>query len=517
MAIESRIEADLSGQNTSSQSRIEQILNGEQITPRSRIEQLLQEYNPEDPGSYHKVECTKAQYDNMQSHSSNTIYVVTYPDQSVHFYLGDDEIAGNPTLIEKTITVNGIYDAEDESADGYSIVDVSVAQNYSDVSCTMQEYEAMQSHDNHTIYTVTDGNKVYKYLGDDQIGFGEIPIADRAILSNGRGYECRDELNVSGYNPIDWGKDWELILAFILTTSSLPSAFSNKQYLCGSTAGYPANVCNPFAEFTSSYLTLMYSPDRGSTWPNCGYLAGDDYSTLMNLLDPTNGVVNYLKVKHRAGEQHHYDWYHSKDGRKYSKFYECDRTGYPSRIADSGVHFTFGFGDTKNITQGNGFWMLFDRCALYSEGNLIFGREVVPPSKNYSPAPDDMEIYGIMNSNWWWHDNNAMDYLVRAEDKDNTAPARAAMIAGTIIRVPKGCRAEISCDKSSLQMSCYHLNPDGSGHSVAFPGGWTAQPMVIDNRSGTEDYFLTPHMRKSDDTDFSSSELPTKVIVHYSI
>ena len=517
MAIESRIEGDLSGQNTNSQSRIEQILNGEQITPRSRIEQLLQEYNPEDPGDYHKVECTKAQYDNMPSHSSSTIYVVTYPDQSVHFYLGDTEIAGNPTLIEKSITANGIYDAEDDGADGYSIVDVSVAQNYSDVSCTKAQYDAMQSHDNHTIYTVTDGNKVYKYLGDDQIGFGEIPITDRAILSNGRGYECRDELNVSGYNPIDWGKDWELILAFVLTTSSLPSAFSNKQYLCGSTGGYPSNVCNPFAEFTSSYLTLMYSPDRGSTWPNCGHLSGDNYSTFMSLLDPTNGVVNYLKVKHTAGAQHHYDWYHSKDGRNYSKFYECDRDGYPSRIADSGVHFTFGFGDTKNIAQGNGFWMLYDRCALYSEGNLIFGREVVPPSKNYSPAPDDMEIYGIMNSNWWWHDNNAMDSLVRAEDKDNTAPARAAMISGTMIRVPKGCRAEISCDKSSLQMSCYHLNPDGSGHNVSFPGGWATQPIVIDNRAGAEDYFLAPHMRKSDDSNFSSSELPTKVIVHYSI
>lgn len=126
MSIESRIEADLSGQNTSSQSRIEQILNGEQITPRSRIEQLLQEYNPEDPGSYHKVECTKAQYDSMQSHSSNTIYVVTYPDQSVHFYLGDDEIAGNPTLIEKTITTNGTYHAISEGVDGYSAVTVNV-------------------------------------------------------------------------------------------------------------------------------------------------------------------------------------------------------------------------------------------------------------------------------------------------------------------------------------------------------------------------------------------------------
>ena len=126
MAIESRIESDLSGTSVVSQSRIEQILNGESITPRSRIEQLLQEYNPEDPGDYHKVECTKAQYDNMLTHSSTTIYVVTYPDDSVHFYLGDDEIAGEPAvLISKSITANGTYNASSDNADGYSSVTVN--------------------------------------------------------------------------------------------------------------------------------------------------------------------------------------------------------------------------------------------------------------------------------------------------------------------------------------------------------------------------------------------------------
>lgn len=130
-------------------------------------------------------------------------------------------------------------------------------------------------------------------------------------------------------------------------------------------------------------------------------------------------------------------------------------------------------------------------------------------------VPADIEIKGIMNSNWWWHDNAAQDYLVRAEDKDDTATARAALIAGTMIRVPRGCAAEISCDKSSLQMSGYHLNPDGSGHSTAFPDGWQTQPMVIDNRTGTEDYYISPHIRKSDNTDFSLAELPTKIMVHY--
>ena len=59
---QSRIEDDLLGYMSTSKSRIEQILNGEQIVPRSRIESALLGYNPEDPGDYHKVECTKAQY-----------------------------------------------------------------------------------------------------------------------------------------------------------------------------------------------------------------------------------------------------------------------------------------------------------------------------------------------------------------------------------------------------------------------------------------------------------------------
>lgn len=384
MAIESRIEADLSGQNTSSQSRIEQILNGEQITPRSRIEQLLQEYNPEDPGAYHKVECTKAQYDNMQSHSSNTIYVVTYPDQSVHFYLGDDEIAGNPTLIEKRITENGIYDAEDESADGYSIVDVSVAQNYSDVSCTKAQYDAMQSHDSHTIYTVTDGNKVYKYLGDDQIGFGEIPETDRTSISGGTGYRCVNDLNASGYYPIDWTKAWTVVVCFYLVSSSLPSAFSSNYFLFGGTGGWAAYTRVPALEFANNHMGLLIGTGSGWASSGGGWFSGDSFAEFMNLCDPSRGYVNYLKIEYVPGNENQYRWYHSKDGKNYTLFAEITSASVQYQNYSNDIQFTFGYGDRKNIPQGDGFYILFDRCALYSEDNLIFGREAIPTPKNFA-------------------------------------------------------------------------------------------------------------------------------------
>lgn len=48
-------------------------------------------------------------------------------DQDGYLVLDDDAPPGTPTLISKTITENGTYDAEDDNADGYSSVTVNVA------------------------------------------------------------------------------------------------------------------------------------------------------------------------------------------------------------------------------------------------------------------------------------------------------------------------------------------------------------------------------------------------------
>lgn len=180
MSIQSRIEGDLANENTASQSRIEQILNGEVVAPKSRIEQLLMAYNPEDPGDYHKIECTKEQYDNMTSYDDSTIYVVTYPDESVHFYLGAEEIAGNPSLIEKTITENGTYNASDDEADGYSSVTVDVASTAGYYKLPMgtlianyyidyrSPYQGQARYENGftcTDYLEIDPAKKYKFIG----------------------------------------------------------------------------------------------------------------------------------------------------------------------------------------------------------------------------------------------------------------------------------------------------------------------------------------------------------------
>lgn len=47
-------------------------------------------------------------------------------DQDGYLVLDDDAPPGTPTLISKTITENGTYDAEDDNADGYSSITVNV-------------------------------------------------------------------------------------------------------------------------------------------------------------------------------------------------------------------------------------------------------------------------------------------------------------------------------------------------------------------------------------------------------
>lgn len=124
--------------------------------------------------------------------------------------------------------------------------------------------------------------------------------------------------------------------------------------------------------------------------------------------------------------------------------------------------------------------------------------------------PEDIELVGVMNSTWWWSDDNK--YLRRPEDVRLSARGRAALMAGTLVEVPAGCTASVTWDKSGLQISGEIVQRDGSkGGSLS----WQAQPYVYDNTAGTESVFIVFVARKSDNTDFLSNELPTKLIVTY--
>lgn len=383
---QSRIESDLSNNPVPSKSRIEKILNGEEIIPRSRIETLLLGYNPDDPGDYKKVECSKAEYDNMSFHDSDTIYVVTYPDESVHFYLGDNEIAGNPTLIEKSITTNGIYDAEDDSADGYSIVDVDVAQTYSDVSCTMQQYKAMESHDNHTIYTVTDGTKTYKFLGDDPIGyqtnmagwFYQSRYADDlypAYDTNGGAFAITSKMT-SLTTPatgtgFDRTKAWDIIACIYLANPLLRTSNANGA-LFGGGGGWPAFSGYPSAEFQSSGNMFfgISATSEGWTWTT---------AVSKSVLDDTLvSGLNWLKFSYDGTNT--FTISHSANGRDYSAIYTAHVDITLTNAPNKSQSMFFGCVNNIPFPQSYDYHMVLGECKIYSEGELIFGYDISPKS-----------------------------------------------------------------------------------------------------------------------------------------
>ena len=129
-----------------------------------------------------------------------------------------------------------------------------------------------------------------------------------------------------------------------------------------------------------------------------------------------------------------------------------------------------------------------------------------------SRKPDNIELAGVMNSSWWWSDDNK--YLRRPEDVNRHAYGRAALMSGMVVEIPAGCVASITWNKSSLQISGEAVNRDGSkNENISI--SWQAQPYVCDNRNGTESIFVVFMARKPDNTDFLSNELPTKLIVTY--
>ena len=383
---QSRIESDLSNNPVLSKSRIERILNGEEVIPRSRIESLLIGYNPEDPGDYHKVECTKAEYDNMSYHDPDTIYVVTYLDESVHFYLGDTEIAGNPTLIEKSITSNGIYDAEDDSADGYSIVDVDVAQTYSDVSCTMQQYKAMETHDNHTIYTVTDGTETYKFLGDDPIGyqmnrtgwFYNARYDDDLYPqyeTNGGLYAITSKMtsltNPATGTAFDRTKAWDII-ACVYLANPLQRTSNANGALFGGGGSWPAFTGYPSAEFQSAGNMFFGISSTGDGWD---WSIGTSKSVLDNTL--VSGL-NWLKFSYDGTNTITIS--HSTNGRDYSTINTANINIAPTNAPNKSQGMFFGCVCNLHFPQSYNYHMALDECKIYSEGELIFGYDISPKS-----------------------------------------------------------------------------------------------------------------------------------------
>ena len=264
---QSRIEDDLLGYMSTPKSRIEQILNGEQIVPRSRIESALLGYNPEDPGDYHKVECTKAQYDNMSDHDEDTLYIVTYLDDSVHIYLGDAELTEVATPAKKSDVT--LYDYDGTIIAGYTAAEFA----------EMTELPAPPEHELLTFtgwnYSLADAKAYVAKYGEINIG-AVYRVTDgktRIFITLGEGRLSPVlGLGVNGSVDVDWGDG---TAHGTLTGSSETTA-----------------VFLPHTYATAGDYVIAITPGAGSTF---GFV-GDNSKGSLLLTKGENATGNALRV-----------------------------------------------------------------------------------------------------------------------------------------------------------------------------------------------------------------------------
>lgn len=299
---------------------------------------------------------------------------------------GGSSPAPEPVLVEKTVTANGIYAAEDDNADGYSIIDVDVAQTYSDISCTMQQYKAMESHDSHTIYTVTDGAKTYKYLGDDPIGY--------QMNTAGWIYQARytDDLypqyDTSGGafaitskmtslttpatgTAFDRTKAWDIIACVYLANPLLRTSNANGA-LFGGSGSWPNFSGYPSAEFQSSGGVFFGVSSTGDGW-------SWTTSISKSVLDDTLvSGLNWLKFSYDGANTINIS--HSANGRDYSTIHTANINITPTNAPNKSQSMFFGCVHNIQFPQSYGYHMVLDECKIYSEGELIFGYDISPKS-----------------------------------------------------------------------------------------------------------------------------------------
>lgn len=129
---------------------------------------------------------TAAEFEALEDKDPNTLYIVTDAEaDTVELYLGDKKI--NDTIISKTITENGTYNASADNADGYNPVTVNIPI---------------------TTKTITE-NGTYNASEDEAAGYSSVTvdvpavtdiIISKAITENGTYNASEDEAD--GYNPV---------------------------------------------------------------------------------------------------------------------------------------------------------------------------------------------------------------------------------------------------------------------------------------------------------------------------
>ena len=125
----------------------------------------------------------------LQRYDSNL--AIVSPDYGTHTILIEKQIpSSDATLITKTITANGTYLAEDDDADGYSSVTVSVTPNLQSKSATPTTSSQTVSPDSgyDGLSSVTVGAIPSQYI---------VPTGNKAITANGNNIDVAEYATVS--------------------------------------------------------------------------------------------------------------------------------------------------------------------------------------------------------------------------------------------------------------------------------------------------------------------------------
>ena len=157
----------------------------------------------EEPTVY-EIDCTSEVYNSLPLHDTHTIYNVLNQDDSVNKYLGEDLIGGTVDNLGEIVPKN--YENETRIFEDRNII--------YETKCTSTKYNSMSNHSENVLYSVIQpDNKVYKYLGDHQVGVDKTDIGSIDITNSTDKYIKTSML-------IDQTKDFEFVICFTIPTGN---------------------------------------------------------------------------------------------------------------------------------------------------------------------------------------------------------------------------------------------------------------------------------------------------------
>lgn len=239
----------------------------------------------------------------------------------------DVNVQATPTLISKTITANGEYDAEDDEADGYSDVTVNVPNSY--VAADEGKVVSSGALVAQTSTTVTQ-NGTYDTTENDEVvvnvsGGGGTPTMTRAewnalTTAQKKSYGLVGIEDASaGYNrgQLVYGADYNEALEYLpysdplsIICSAYPDNYDDSDTSWGygtspvtfSAAGSAVNADGSVAIKTKTNGTLAYVDLGASSTPFTAYivakvsLANSSYTRLLSAMDARSsgrGILLY--------------------------------------------------------------------------------------------------------------------------------------------------------------------------------------------------------------------------------